>query len=283
MLISSIAFAFDAALAKTLSAHMDSIEIVFFRNLMIMIFLLLSTFKKPIVQEGGKPWLLMFRGLIGFISMVAYFYNIAHISLADAMTFSRTSPIFVAILAFIFFKEKIGFKGWIAVFVGFVGIVFIMKPSGFSFSQTDLFGLISGLGAAMAYTSIKELNKVYDTRVIVLAFVSAGVIFPITFMLLGEFYHIETVDFMMGNFIMPRGVDWALIFGMGILGSIGQLYMTKAFASAKAGIVGAASYSVIFFSLVLGVMLGDALPDFIGVLGILLVIFSGIIIAKEKE
>ena len=59
--------------------------------------------------------------------------------------------------------------------------------------------------------------------------------------------------------------------------------MTKAFGATKAGVVGAAGYSIIFFSLIIGVILGDALPDFVGLFGILLVVLSGIIVAKEKE
>lgn len=284
MLISSFSFAFDGAFAKVLSQSFDSVEVVFFRNGITMFLIASSVFKKPIQQLGGKPWLLLFRALIGFLSMLVFYYNIAHIPLADAITFSRTAPIFTAILAFVFLKEHIGWKGWVAVFFGFVGIVFVMKPSElFLFSKTDIFGLMSGLGAALAYTSVRELNKVYDTRVIVLAFVSTSTIFPAIFMTISEFYHVEMFDFMLGHFIMPSGKEWILIALMGVAGTFGQYYMTKAFAVAKAGIVGAAGYSIIFFSLIIGMILGDPLPDFMGLFGILLVVLSGIIVAKEKE
>lgn len=284
MLISSFSFAFDGAFAKILSHSFDSVEVVFLRNGLTMFIIASSFLKKPISQVGGKPWLLLFRAAIGFLAMLAFYYNIAHIPLADAMTFSRTAPIFTAILAFIFLKERIGWKGWVAVFFGFVGIVMVMKPSElFMFSKTDIFGLISGLGAALAYTSVRELNKVYDTRVIVLAFVSTSTIFPAIFMVISEFYHVPMFDFMLGHFVMPSGKEWLIIVLMGISGTFGQYYMTKAFAVAKAGIVGAAGYSIIFFSLVIGLVLGDPLPDFMGLFGILLVILSGIIVAKEKE
>ena len=283
MLLSSFSFAFDGAFAKVLSQNMDSVEVVFFRNGLTMCIVALSIFKLPIKQIGGKPWLLLFRALIGFASMLVFFYNIAHIPLADAITFSRTAPIFTAILAFFFLKEKIGWKGWVAVFIGFIGIVCVMKPDGIMLSKTDLLGLCSGLGAALAYTSVRELNKVYDTRVIVLAFVSTGTIFPALFMLLSEFYHTPMFDFMLGHFVLPVGVQWLYIFLMGLSGAIGQVYMTKAFATTKAGIVGAAGYSIIFFSLIIGIVLGDGLPDIVGLFGILLVVLSGIIVAKEKE
>ena len=283
MLVSSFCFAIDGAFAKVLSQDFDSVEVVFFRNGLTMCLMAATFLRKPLKQVGGKPWLLLFRALIGFFSMLVFFYNIAHIPLADAMTFSRTAPIFTAILAFFFLKEHIGWKGWVAVFFGFVGIVMVMKPGELMLSKTDFFGIMSGLGAALAYTSVRELNKVYDTRIIVLAFVSTGTVFPALFMLLSEFYHTPMFDFMLGNFKMPSGVQWLYIGLMGFSGAVGQLYMTKAFGTTKAGIVGAAGYSIIFFSLLIGLFLGDPLPDFMGLFGILLVILSGVIVAKEKE
>ncbi|MDD4506461.1 MAG: DMT family transporter [Sulfurospirillaceae bacterium] len=282
MLISSFSFAIDGALAKVLSAHMDSIEVVFFRNGIGVLLVASTIFKRPIRQIGGKPWLLLFRAFIGFSAMLAFFYNIAHIPLADAMTFSRTAPIFTVILAFLFLNEKIGVKGWFAVAIGFLGIVLIMKPGGLTLSKTDIFGLLSGLGAALAYTSVRELKKFYDTRTIVLAFVSLGTVVPVILMIIGEFYHVEMFDFMMGKFVMPQGIAWLYIALMGISGAIGQVYMTKSFGAERAGIVGAAGYSIIFFALIIGVILGDPLPDFLGVLGILAVVISGIIVAREK-
>jgi len=283
MLISSFSFAFDGALAKTLSHSMASIEIVFFRNGITMLLVLYSLYRTRPKKKGGKPLLLLFRALIGFSAMMAFFYNIAHIPLADAMTFSRSAPIFTAILAFLFLKERIGWKGWSAVFLGFIGIVLVMKPSGLMLSKTDIFGLLSGLGAALAYTSVRELHKVYDARVIVLAFVFTGTLLPAIFMGISIVYMHPALDFMLSSFVMPEGVAWVYIVLMGISGAIGQLYMTKAFGATKAGVVGAAGYSIIFFSLIIGVILGDDLPDIVGLFGILLVIISGIIVAKEKE
>ncbi len=283
MLISSLSFAFDGAFAKILSLSMPSIEVVFFRNAMATLLILISLYRTPCKQVGGKPWLLLFRALIGFSSMMAFFYNIAHIPFADAMTFSKTAPIFTAILALIFFHERIGARGWSAVMLGFLGIVLVMKPNGLLLSKTDIFGILSGFGAALAYTSVRELSRVYDVRIIVLAFVFTGTLFPAIFMLLGSFHTYPALDFMISPFVMPQGISWVYIVLMGIFGSIGQVYMTKAFGTEKAGIVGAAGYSIILFSLIIGLILGDTLPDFMGLFGILLVIISGMIVAKEKR
>lgn len=283
MLIASFFFAIMGAFAKILSDSMPPVEVVFFRNIIGVFLVLVSLLHSPLVQKGGKPFLLIFRGLIGFLALLAFFYNIAHISLADAMTFSRTSPIFTALFAAWFLRESIGPKAWIAVFIGFVGVVFIMQPNGLSFTKTDLLGLFSGIGAALAYTSVRELKRFYDTRAIVLSFMAIGTMGPLALMGLSHFVGVGEFDFILGEFVMPQGVDWAYIAGLGIFATLAQGYMTKAYGATRAGIVGAVSYTNILFSLLLGLMLGDAFPNILGFFGIMLVIFGGILVAKEKE
>ncbi len=278
MLFASFCFAIMGAMAKELSTQMDSLEVVFFRNIVGVILILLTFFKTPVKQVGGKPFLLFFRGLMGFIALVAFFYNIAHISLADAMTFSRTSPMFTALLAFWLLKEKLGIKEVVALIVGFIGIIFIMKPNGLQLELTDLLGLLSGVGAALAYTSVKELKKFYDTRVIVLSFMLTGTIGPLLLIVFNDLLHVE---FLKASFIIPDFKMWVYIVGLGASATVAQIYMTKAYGATKAGIVGSVSYANILFSLVIGVMLGDALPDFWGAFGIVLVIIGGILVARK--
>jgi len=280
MLFASFCFAIMGAMAKELSTQMDSLEVVFFRNIVGIVLIVITLIKAPVKQVGGKPFLLFFRGLMGFVALVAFFYNIAHISLADAMTFSRTSPMFTALLAFWFLKEKLGLKEVVALVIGFIGIVFIMKPNGLQLELTDILGLLSGVGAALAYTSVKELKKFYDTRVIVLSFMLTGTIGPLLLIVFNDFLNIE---FLKASFIVPDFKMWIYIIGLGASATIAQIYMTKAYGATKAGIVGAVSYANILFSLVIGVMLGDALPDFWGAFGIILVIIGGILVAKEKN
>ena len=283
ILISSICSAFVGAFAKELSLYMDSLEVVFFRNIIGVIIIGLTFLKMPIKQQGGKPFLLFFRGFMGFSALVAFFYNIAHISLADANTFTKTSPIFTAIFAYMFLKEKIGKKGFIAIILGFIGIVFIIKPSGLKLELTDALGIFSGIGAALAYTSVRELKRYYDTRVIILSFMGIGSIGPLLLMLFSHYVSLSEFDFLNASLVIPDTKIWLLILGLGISATGTQTYLTKAYGATKAGIVGAASYSTILFSLVFGVILGDNLPDIVGAFGIILVIIGGILISREKN
>lgn len=283
MLIASLLFAFMGASAKELSDSISSVEVVFFRNLFGVVLILFSIYRKPLVQEGGKPLLLIFRGLAGFIALLMFFYNIAEIPLAEAMTFSKTSTIFTAVFAYFFVKEKLGFKGWLGVFVGFIGILFITKFDGSSLDKTDWLGILCGVGAALAYTSIRELRKYYDSRAIVLSFMGIGTIGPLILMIISQFYTNASFDFMLSTFVMPKTEDWIYIILLGLFATYAQIYMTKAYSCAKAGIIGTISYANIAFSIILGMILGDSFPDIWIVLGILLIVVSGFLVSLKKD
>jgi drug/metabolite transporter (DMT)-like permease len=282
MLMASFTFAIMGAFAKLASAHMSSLEVVFFRNIAGVILVGIAVVKKPMQHAGGKPLLLFFRGFMGFVALLAFFYNIAHIPLGDAMTYSKTSPIFTALFASIFLDEKLSLKGWGAVFVGFVGILFITQPSGVGFSKYDLLGIFSGVGAALAYTSVRELKRYYDTRAIVLSFMGVGTVGPLILFLITPYVDFPELDFMLSEFVVPQGIVWIYVIAMGVFATISQVLMTKAYGEAKAGIVGAVSYTNILFSIAVGVMLGDDLPSMVTTAGIVLIVFAGVMVAKEK-
>ncbi len=282
MLIASFTFAIMGAFAKLASESMSSLEVVFFRNIAGVIIIGLAVLKKPMTHKGGKPFLLFFRGFMGFVALLAFFYNIAHISLGDAMTYSKTSPIFTAIFAFLFLHEKLPLKGWLAVFVGFIGIVFITEPSGIGFTEYDVLGLFSGVGAALAYTSVRELKAYYDTRAIVLSFMLTGTIGPIILFFISPYIQIKELDFIFAEFVMPEGITWVYLLAMGLFATLSQVLMTKAYGETKAGIVGAVSYTNILFSIIVGVMLGDALPSMSTTFGIVLIVSAGIMVARAK-
>ncbi len=282
MLIASFTFAIMGAFAKLASESMSSLEVVFFRNIAGVFIIGLAILKKPMAHIGGKPWLLFFRGFMGFVALLAFFYNIAHISLGDAMTYSKTSPIFTAIFAYLFLSEKLPFKGWFAVFVGFIGIVFITQPSGLGFSKYDILGIFSGIGAALAYTSVRELKRYYDTRAIVLSFMLTGTVGPLLLFFISPYINMPELDFMFAEFIMPTGIVWVYVIAMGLFATLSQVLMTKAYGETKAGIVGAVSYTNILFSIMVGVLLGDALPSITTTFGIVLIVLAGVMVARVK-
>ncbi|HEO97682.1 MAG TPA: DMT family transporter [Epsilonproteobacteria bacterium] len=284
MLIASLSFAVMGGFAKVVSAILPAVEVTFFRNVFGVALIGYAIYRSPLKQIGGKPLLLLFRGVMGFAALLAYFYIIAYIPLGEAVTYNKTSPIFVAIFAFLFLGEKLPGSAVFAVLLGFVGILLIAQPQGGVFDKYDLLGIFSGLGAALAYTSIRELRQYYDTRAIVMSFMGVGTIAPLMLMLVTPYVNPpQELDFMFAAFVMPEGILWFYILMMGLSATFSQVLMTKAYEHTKAGIVGTISYSNIVFALIIGILLGDPIPDIWTFLGILLVITSGLIVALAKK
>jgi drug/metabolite transporter (DMT)-like permease len=287
MLLASFLFAIMAVFVKLLSEFMSPVETVFFRNIFGVLIIIISIYKSPIVQKGGKFWLLMVRGLLGFTAVIAYFYNMATIPIGEAMVFSKTAPIFTAFFAFVFLREKLNLIQWIAILLGFFGIILIMQPEqvgALDSSINSFLGVLSGLGAGLAYTSIRELKNYYDSRSIVLSFMGVGSLGPIILFLIAELTSFEALDFMIYPFIIPTSTEiWCYILAMGILATISQVLMTKAYGEAKAGLISAIGYSGIVFSTIFGIIFfDDDFPTYIGVIGTILIVFSGLLIVVKK-
>ena len=283
MLLASLSFALMGGFAKVVSQVLPPVEVTFFRNIFGVILVGIAIYKVPLKQTGGKPFLLLFRGSMGFAALLAYFYIMAYIPLGEAVTYNKTSPIFVAIFAYLFLNEKLHKSALLAIVIGFMGIVLVAQPQGGTFDKYDILGIFSGIGAALAYTSIREFRKYYDTRAIVMSFMGVGTVAPLILMLITPYVNVsEEFDWMFAEFVMPQGIEWGYVTAVGIFATISQLLMTKAYELTKAGIVGTISYSNIVFAVVIGIMLGDPIPDIWTVLGIILVILSGLLVALPK-
>ncbi len=148
----------------------------------------------------------------------------------------------------------------------------------------DILGIFSGIGAALAYTSIRELRSYYDTRAIVMSFMAVGSVAPLILMLVTPYVNApKELEFMFSEFIMPTKIEWLYLILMGLSATLSQYLMTKAYEYTKAGVVGTISYTNIVFALIIGIFLGDSFPSISTILGIILVITSGLFVAFSKE
>jgi len=282
MLIAAMGFSMMGGFAKTLKPSFNAPQLVFYRNFTGLLVLLYSFARYPVKQTGGRAWLLAFRGLMGTIALYTLLYNVLHISLGTALTYNTTNTLFIALLSWLLLKERLHATAWFCILLGFVGVVLINKPSVEMGWKYHVVGLVCGTSSAVAYLSVSSLNKYYDTRVIVLSFILSGILLPLTGILLGTFTSLHHDDFFITSFRLPQGMEWFYIAGMGLTALMGQYFVTKAYSHEKAGIISAIGYSNIVFALLIGLILGDAFPDAQSLLGILLVIISGVIISLRR-
>jgi drug/metabolite transporter (DMT)-like permease len=284
MLIASLSFAFGGAITRILGTSLPTVELVFFRNIVGVIFVLGTLTKKPLVQTGGNIKLLVFRGIIGTLALYTFFYGITKIGLAEAITYQQAYPILLAVLMTYFYKERLNFFEILAIICGFVGIGLIFIPqmkNGFLHTQSHIIGLINMTFTALAYLSINGLSKYYDNRAIVLSFMISGILLPIFSMAIGQFYIPFGLEVFFAKFVIPDLSQLPYLAMLGISALIGQKYLTMAFTSAKSGPISVVGYSNILFSILFGIFLGDGLPSLSSSFGILMIIISGVLITKK--
>ena len=285
MLIGALISALNGALTKILSHDMSALEIVFFRNIFGVVLIVYALKHTLPTLNGGKFYMLLQRGTLGFMAMILFFYTVTVIPLGEAITLNKTSPLFVAILAYYLLGEQLSKRTAFALFIGFLGVVFIVKPFGISASYEHFLGVLGGFFAASAYTTIKKIKDIYDSRIIVLSFVGVGTVLPAILFLTAPYIEApEALGFLFPEFIMPNTFYiWFLIIFMAIISTLSQWLLTKAYSHSNLSIIGVVSYTNIPFAVGFGWMLGDSFPDTLTWMGIALIILGGFLVGLKKK
>lgn len=279
MLAASFLFALTMVFAKLLSQSMGSVEVTFWRNAIGLIVIALFSLNKPIRNVGGKPITLIFRGVIGTVALLTFFYTISATTLSNAIVYAKTEPIFTALLAFFLLREKLQSGALFAILIGFIGVAML---SGMNLGYLHIMGILTGFLSALAYTSVRSLKAYYDERTVVLSFMLSGVIIPAFLMFTAQYITSDFFAFALTPFVEPSAYDWLWIALMGVAAAYGQIYMTRAYFYAKAGIISTVSYSVVLFATLFGVMLGDLFPTPMVIGGGVLIVLSGVILSRQK-
>ncbi len=270
MLVAALGFAIMGALVKVGSAKFSSAELVFYRSVFGLMAIYVYIFAKKLPLKTPVMSKQMSRGLVGFASLVLFFYAIAHLPLATAVTLNYTSALFLALLMPLMLHEKPKPILYAMVLLGFIGVVLLLKPN---FAKQDLIagavGLLSGFGAAFAYVHVKQLGNLGepDWRTVfyftLISTVASGV-----WMLLQTYTPLSWQD-------MPT------LLGLGISATIAQLAMTRAYRTGKTLTVASLAYTTVIFASLFGVLFWQETLSFSEYIAIGIIIFSGIISANS--
>lgn len=239
MVISAIAFTFLNVFVKQ-NSQFNVYQIVFFRSVGSLFFTIPFLLKNKISFIGNKQKLLIFRALAGLTSMILFFKSMTLLPIGTAVSLRYVAPIFAAIFALIWLKEKIKPIQWLFLAVAFLGIL-ILK--GFD-TQVNSIGLIFALSSA-AFTGIVFilLRKIgeADHPVVVVNY----------FMIIATFV---AGILMIPYWKTPIGVEWLLLLSLGVFGYYGQLYMTKAFQITETNTIAPLKYLEVIFTLLIGIV-----------------------------
>ena len=273
MVLASFLFASMGVCVKLASSNFNAFELVLYRGLVGMVFMAL------IVQARGSglrtrfPGMQAWRSLIGVISLIAWFYAIAYLPLATAVTLNYMSSIWVA--AFLIGGALLYSRGpmqprqgllMLTVLTGFGGVVMILRPT---LEQNQLFagliGLMSGLLAALAYIQVTALGRVGEPEERTVFYFALG-------SALGGGIGVMFTGLSEWNW---EAAVWLL--PIGVLASMGQWCMTRAYSQGPTLVAANLQYSGIVFAALYSLLLfGDQIP-LLGWLGMLVIVVSGVV------
>ena len=259
--LSACLFALMGVLIRYASHSVDNYAVVFFRNLAGLILLSpLLIIKGPVFFKTDKVWMHSWRAIIGLLAMYGFFYAIAHLKLSNAMVFTYSSPIFIPLVAWIFLKEHMTRVMWLAAGIGLVGVVMVAKPTEGMFNLLSLIGVVSSLFAAMAFVTVRALTATEPTTRIVFYFCLIGTVLSALPML----HHWR-----------PYTAQELMFLGSaGVLATLSQLCLSKAYSYAPAGQIGPANYLAIIFAGIFAALLWQEYPDQISICGMVLILLA---------
>ncbi|HVK98551.1 MAG TPA: DMT family transporter [Dongiaceae bacterium] len=268
LLMAEFLLAVMAALIKHLSGEVPQEMLVFCRNLFGLTALL------PIILHKGVRNLKtqrlrvhLQRSVVGLIAMYGYFYVIAHLPLAEAVLVKLSAPFFLPIIAFIWLKEKIRLRTVLAILLGFVGVVFVLRPGSDTFQPVALVGIGAAALASLAKVTIRDMADTEPVYRVVFYF--------------GLMATLVSSIPLLWAWQMPPSHTWVWLFIIGIAGTLGQLLMTKAYQIANPGQVGPYTYASVIYAAIMGWLFWDEALLITTLIGSVLIVASGILNMKR--
>jgi drug/metabolite transporter (DMT)-like permease len=263
-----------SAFAKLATTHSSEAVIVFFRFAItgLYIFIMIGILRWKGVHISLKTkhiGMHMLRATTSTIAMYSLYYALRYIPLVDANVLMLTYPLFALILTRIFFKDQVSFFCWIAMVIGFAGIIFIVKPSYALFLHPAmLIGLFSGICLAISILGIRELSKSEHTYTIMFYYTSVALITSAILV----FFDWHTPDWR----------TLLLLLGVGVCGMLYQEFLTRALTYAPPRIPSSLMYLSVVFSSIFGLLVWNHMPDYLSWLGIILVCLGNILVVTSK-
>ncbi|MHA2810742.1 DMT family transporter [Vibrio campbellii] len=270
MVLSAFGFALMSATVKHVSLHgIPVFEIVAARALVSLVISYLDVKRKGISVWGNNKPLLFARGAVGTMALMCVYYSVTTLPLAEATIFQYIHPVFTALLAVFFLKERIQSSTFICIALCLLGVYVIVKPETGPDAEHALpmfsvmIAILGAFGSSIAYVIVRKLSQTEDSSVIIFYFPLVAL--PASILLIGD------------QFVMPDLYLTMMLVLVGVFTQIGQLGLTKAMQTQEAGKASAYSYVQIIFSVVLGIVFFGELPSAWTYLGGALIVTGALI------
>lgn len=256
--------------AKFLSDDLPILQITWARYFFTVVFTLpiMMFFFKNQLTWSDKPKLQILRGLILLSANICFFYAISIISLAKALTLAFVAPLIVTAFSPIMLGEKVGFRRWTAVVVGFIGSLVVIRPG---FVELN-FASLAALGTGILYGFYLIITRKLSTSDNpLLTLLMTGMVGAILVSTIIPFYWVK-----------PSLEQWSLMAGIGVFACIGHLFLILSLKYADASKLAPLGYTEIIPNVLIGYYFFSELPDNWTYVGLFIIILSGLYISRRE-
>ncbi len=271
MMGATAGFTVNGALVKTLSQfEMDPFQISFARALFALLAILPFVWRERQSVLVSKHWGIHFiRALSGAIAMICGYYAVSRMPLADVTALGFTQPLFTTLLAFLLLSEVVRWRRWTATFVGFLGVLVIVRPGSDSFEPTAFAALAMAFGIALAVTLVKRFPEGESSVTMLLIFCVTSIVL--------------TAPPALYFWRAPDLYELTLLCGVGLVGIGSQAMIIQAYRNAEASFVAPFDYTKLLFAGLIGYLLFDELPDGWTWFGAAIIVGSTLYILKRDS
>ena len=252
------------------SEHYPLGQVLFFRGFFGIVFYFFIIPRERLsnfyyTKRAGLHFLRCFSGLI---ALVAIFIALRSLPLATVVSISFAAPIFTTILSIFLLSEKVGIYRWLAVIVGFVGILIITEPGITSLNIYYIFPIIFCIGLSYVAITIRKLSTSEPVWLI-------SLFFSISITLLS----LLSIPF---GWVMPTSKDFLILAMIGIFGGVANLWLSQSYKYSEVSLVTPLKYLALVFAIIFGYLIWDEVPTIKSLFGAALVIFSTLIIFRRE-
>ena len=269
MFISVCAFSLMDIIVKWSEAYPLG-QVLFFRGFfgVILYFIIMPKENIKNFYYTKRPGLHFLRCLSGLIALIAIFIALRNLPLATVVSISFAAPIFTTIFSIFLLSEKVGVFRWLAVIIGFVGILIITEPGFSSFNIYFIYPIIFCLGLSYVAIAIRQLSTTEPVWLI-------SLYFSITITLASLF----TLPY---GWVMPNFIDLTLLILIGVFGGLANLWLGQSYKLAEVSLVSPLKYLALIFAIGFGYFIWGEVPSLKTLFGAALVIISSIIIFRRE-
>lgn len=290
VLLGVILFSVQDVIVKQISGNYPVHEIVWIRSVIALLLLFIAA-----IFTGGLAQLRtqhlglhLVRGFLMLLSYITYYLAIAALPLADAIALYFVAPLFVTILSVLILKERMVAKRWLALLCGFAGILIILRPGTSVFQPIALMSLLAAFTYANSVILSRKLSvtesglslAIYATVVYLVVTLAVGLIWGKGVAI--ESHH-PSLQFLARAWILPTNIDMLLMSLTGVIGAIGFFALAQAYRIAEATVVAPFEYAMLLMGVIWGFLFWQEVPDFFSVLGMILVVCSGMIVLPLRK